>query len=372
MVSSELPQRQPADPFERTPYRAVRLLGAGSMGEVFVVQHREIGKLFVAKVLQAWLTGNRRARERMRIEAQGLGLLRHQHIVRILGFDQLADGRPYILMELLTGRTLRDELVERGPLPVLEAVAFTCQLLSALGAAHAVGIVHRDIKPSNLFLCDSRNSDQRILKVLDFGVARVTAASPVEPLPEELLTRTGQVVGSLPFQSPEGARGEHVDARADLYAVALVLYVMLAGRGPFDHVDDSMILLAHSQETPEPPSRYTTTPVPVELERVILRALSKDPNERFQSAEEFRAALADIGGALGQPAGWLETTAYAVDDSQPDGGSAFVAAGSPSSAVGAHSPPGLSRAAHAALFVAAAALTAGIATALLFALRGAP
>jgi serine/threonine-protein kinase len=280
------------------------------MGEVFVVQHREIGNEFVAKVRRSHLNGDVRTLEQMRIEAQTLGALRHRHIVGIIAVGRTRDGRPFIVTERLHGRTVRQELVQRGRLPALEALAYTCQLLSALSATHAIGIVHRDIKPDNLFICEI--AGRRLLKVLDFGIARVASpTSPVRPLPDDCRTNTGDVIGTPVWQSPEGAMGFRVDERADLYATALVLYTLLAGRGPFDHFQsDSRVLSAHVVEDPEPPSRYTQGPLPAELDRIILKALSKDPGARFQTATEFSNALLEVYESLQRAPGWLETTSF--------------------------------------------------------------
>ena len=300
----------PHDPFEGTPYRALGRLGAGGMGEVFVVQHREIGNEFVAKVRRSHLNGDVRTLEQMRIEAQTLGALRHRHIVGIIAVGRTRDGRPFIVTERLHGRTVRQELVQRGRLPALEALAYTCQLLSALSATHAIGIVHRDIKPDNLFICEV--AGRRLLKVLDFGIARVASpTSPVRPLPDDCRTNTGDVIGTPVWQSPEGAMGFRVDERADLYATALVLYTLLAGRGPFDHFQsDSRVLSAHVVEDPEPPSRYTQDLLPAELDRIILKALSKDPGARFQTATEFSNALLEVYESLQRAPGSLETTSF--------------------------------------------------------------
>jgi len=241
------------------------------------------------------LSGDQRTLERMRIEAQTLGQLRHQHIVQITAFGQTRDARPYIVMEYLRGRTLREELVARGPLPLDEALTYGCELLSALGAAHSIGVVHRDIKPDNLFICRLPDGRQ-LLKVLDFGVAKVTSeVSPIQPLDDQMRTETGAVIGTPRWQSPEGAVGQPVDARADVYAAGLVMYLLLTGRGPFDHFEsDSTVLEAHATEAALPPSRYARQPLPPELDFAILKALSKDPVQRYQSAEEFRRDLLEL------------------------------------------------------------------------------
>jgi serine/threonine-protein kinase len=288
------------------------------MGEVFVVEHVELGRLFVAKVLHAELTSDARIVDRMRVERQALGRLNHPHIVSVVDSAELADGRPFFVMERLRGGTLAEELQERGKLPVYEAVQLACQLLSALAAAHAIGIVHRDVKPANLFLCAGAEGRPRLLKVLDFGVARVLpGAPPAAPLPLSLPTDVGVLMGTPRYASPEAAGGSQVDTRADIYAAALMLYIMLAGRGPFDHHQlPASLLAAHAHDEPEPPSRLATEPVPFPLDQAVLRGLRKLPEERFQSADEFRTELEATLSLLRKPLGWVETTAFSKPDAE--------------------------------------------------------
>jgi serine/threonine protein kinase len=308
------------DPFEGTAYRSKGRIAAGGMGEVFLVEHRQLGREFVAKIPHQSVLADPRLVDRFRIEAQSLGRLRHPHIVSVVGFNTTSDGRPFMLLEHLHGRALSSELSARKVIPAREAVTYACQLLSALAAAHALGIVHRDIKPSNIFICD-RDDGSRFLKVLDFGIARVLpGVSPDAPLPLALPTETGLVVGTPRFMSPEGALGRHVDQRADVYAAALVLYAMLAGRGPFDHAgSNSELLSAHANEEPKPPSRFAARPIPPELDRAILRALRKDADERFQSADGFCQALIEAAVGLAEPSEiWATTRALQADAAPPD------------------------------------------------------
>jgi len=197
-------------------------------------------------------------------------------------------------------------------------VSFACHLLSALTAVHEKGLVHRDIKPDNLFVCP-RSDGTGCLKLLDFGVVRVMPGShAVEPLPHDFRTRTGVVVGTPRFVSPEGAMGQPVDPRGDLYAAGLALYIMLVGRGPFDHVNgEQMLLTAHATEDPEPPSLLANEPVPPVLDRIVLKALAKQPLERFQTADEFRKVLEAVAELLKRPSGWLHTTAFDVSRVSP-------------------------------------------------------
>jgi eukaryotic-like serine/threonine-protein kinase len=287
------------DPLSGQPYRALRLLGAGSMGEVFLAQHRELNTRCVVKIQHARLARDPSIVDRIRLEAEALARLSHPNIVSIIGSGQTLDERPFIVMECLQGQTMADELAARGQLPLLEALGFTCQLLSGLAAAHALGIVHRDIKPDNLFLCDGPRG-QRTLKLLDFGVAcTMPHAQLLGPSPLAVPTAAGTVVGALRYVSPEGALARRVDHRADLYSAALVLYFALAGRGPFDHVQSALLLLsAHVAEEPEPPSRFSKASIPAQLDEAVLRALRKAPDQRFQSADALREELERIMSQL--------------------------------------------------------------------------
>jgi len=293
----------PDDPLAGQPYRALRLLGAGGMGEVFLAKQRELGTPCVVKIQHARLGRDPSVADRIRLEAESLSRLNHPNIVAILGSGQTLDERPYIVMEYLRGQTMADEFAARGQLPPREALSYACQLLRGLAAAHAIGIVHRDIKPDNLFLCDGPPAN-RLLKVLDFGVACTLPDAPASsPNPLAVPTATGTVVGALRYVSPEGALARRVDHRADLYSAALVLYFALAGRGPFDHIQSALLLLsAHVAEEPEPPSRFSKSVIPAELDRAVLRGLGKLPSERFQCADEFREELERIMAQLGGPA----------------------------------------------------------------------
>jgi eukaryotic-like serine/threonine-protein kinase len=283
-----------SDPFEGTQYKAIERIDAGGMGEVFLVEHRHLRRTFVAKALHTPLSRHPQVVDRVRLEAQALGRLNHPNIVSISGFGMTTDGRPFLVMEHLKGRTLQDELADRGHLTLREAVTITCQLLSGLEAAHALGIVHRDVKPDNLFLVDVPGGE-RVVKILDFGVARVLpSAPPTAPRPLVLPTETGAVIGTPRFLSPEAAAGERVDTRADLYGAGLVLYTMIAGRGPFDHAEGDALLAAHAMDTPPPPSSQSSQRIPLRFDHLVLRALAKDPAARFQTAAELRSALESL------------------------------------------------------------------------------
>lgn len=270
-----------------TGYRALARLGRGSMGEVFEVEHELLGRRFAAKVLHAQLSKEPSFLERMRVEAQSMARLRHPNIVEVTDFCVTPDGRPCLIMECLRGTTLAREMSVRRRLPAPECVWLAEQILSALGSAHRFGLVHRDLKPENLFLHQPPAGPRR-LKVLDFGLARVLPqASTLAPLPTAIPTGTGRLVGTPRYLSPEALMGKPADARADLYSLGLLLYIMLIGRGPFDHLTIEETL----SHQPEPPSRFHDEVAVRELDPIVLRALKKQPEERFQDAPEFAAAL---------------------------------------------------------------------------------
>lgn len=284
-------------------YRLLRQLGRGGMGEVFEAEHVALKKRVVVKLLHARYGHQPQILDRMRVEAQALALVRHPNLVEVSDFGHTSDGRAYFVMERLYGRTLREELDARGALPPLEVIDLGRQLLAGLGAAHAAGLVHRDVKLDNVFLCDPNSptntntntintNTTKILKLLDFGLAKVVGVGQRPLAPLAIPTDEGVMLGTPRFFSPEQALGRPVDARADIYSTGALLYAMVAGRAPFDHYTALYELAqAHAAEAPEPPSRFAKHPIPLELERVILKALEKQPDDRFQTASELAAAL---------------------------------------------------------------------------------
>jgi len=283
-VAGRLPIEPPTDSpeplLEGRPYRLVELIGRGGMGSVYVVEHRRLQKRFALKVPHRFYARPAFA-DRMRVEAQAIARLSHPNVVQVIDFWTAAD-HPCIVLELLTGRTLAQELAERRQLPAHEAVELALQALSALSAAHALGIVHRDIKPENLYLHQATEG-QRVLKVLDFGLARILPdAVATAPAPPSVPTKTGTRMGSPAFMSPEALRGERVGPAADLYSLGLVLYALLVGHGPFDRGPHA-----------EAPSRHVAG-IPRALDEAVLRAIQAAPEHRFADAAEFRAALLSI------------------------------------------------------------------------------
>lgn len=339
------------DVLEGTPYRAVRVLGRGGMGEVVEAEHRALRKRVVVKLVRRALAHDPRFADRLQVEARALAAVSSPHVVSVLDLGQTPSGRPYFVMERLEGRTLGEELQRRGPLPVAEAIDLVRQVLAGLAAAHRVGLVHRDVKLDNVFLCApgaAAPGGARVAKVLDFGVAKVldgalAGAAPGAPPAVDgpaYPTDAGLLVGTPRTASPEQARCQPVDGRADVYAVGLLMYTLVVGHGPFAHVEDALGLLrAHVMERPAPPSRYAGQRIPAALDGAVLKALAKRPEERFESAEAFGAELGRIGaelveedgsrGAAGMPeaeAGWgPESRAWF--EARPEGTSGVRACG---------------------------------------------
>jgi serine/threonine-protein kinase len=265
-----------------TPYEVVRFLGRGGIGQVWVVRHSFLGREFALKVLHPHLSANAKVIDRLRFEAQVTAALDHPNIVSVTDFWLTKDGRPCLVMELLEGRTLSRELLERGPLPRREVIEMGCQISSGIAAAHEQGVLHRDIKPDNVFLHDLPGQLRRA-RLLDFGVARVfreVASFPVNDLTER--TRTGAVVGSPKYMSPEAKAGLPLDERADVYSVGITLYEALTGQGPFDR---------RSSRTPPLAPSTLVQGVTSELDELLLQAIALEPTERHASARELELKL---------------------------------------------------------------------------------
>lgn len=299
LATPQSPEIEISDPFEGTAYRMVRRLARGGMGQVYLVEHRELGHECVAKLVHEKLASEPQLLERVRIEAESLGTLNHPNIVSVNNFGTTSDGRPFIVMEYLRGRDLGRTLASGQTFSIVEAIDLVVQACSALSAAHGIGIVHRDIKPENLFLQEESDGSV-VLKVLDFGVARIipgVSSDTPTPLPQP--TATGVIVGTLKYASPEVLSGARADYRADVYSLGLVLYRLLAHRGPFnDDLSDTGQITACLTEEPKAPSCYATVVVPPQLDEVVLKALKKSPEERYPTMLEFAQALSYIKDVL--------------------------------------------------------------------------
>ena len=255
-------------------YEVVRVIGEGGMGRVYEARHTRLHtKRFAVKLLHHELAREPEVVTRFQREAEAASVLTHPNVVGVFDVNTSADGRPYIVAELLEGEELGKYLERLGKLPVAEAVHIVRQVCHALGAAHTAGIVHRDVKPENVFLAGPNAT----VKVLDFGISKVAEFS-------DGLTKTGTVMGTPDYMAPEQARGDRVDARADIYAVGAILYRALTGRKPFDGQDPMAILTAVLTQEPERPSTLEAS-IPLSLELIVQRTMAKSPNERFSSMD---------------------------------------------------------------------------------------
>ena len=268
-------------------YRIRRLLGRGGMGSVYEAVQEDLGRVVALKVLDPVLATHDEQLERFRREATSAAALGHANIVSVTDFGarSTSGDPPYLVMELLSGESL-GKLLDRESVLAPERVAFIAsQVLAALGAAHGAGIVHRDVKPDNVFLT-STSAFRDLVKVLDFGIAKLSAEHG-----SARLTGTGAMLGTPAYMAPEQARGGTVDHRADIYAVGATMYQALAGRLPHDAPSFPAKLFAIVEQSPEPLTRLRPD-VPPGLVAVVERAMAKDPEARYPSAEAMRAALA--------------------------------------------------------------------------------
>ena len=261
-------------------YEVLGVIGEGATGRVYEAVHTRLrAKHYAIKVLYSDLTRQPAVVERFVREAQATSVLTHPNIVSALDIGQTTDGRPFIVSELLQGVQLGEYFARKGQLPVPEAVRIVRQACQALIAAHARGIVHRDIKPGNLFLVGEPSL--LTVKVLDFGISLVGDAS---------LTKTGMIMGTPAYMPPEQASGTRVDHRADIYALATVMYEALAGCKAFTGADPIATLASVLTREPAPP-RSLNEAIPPELELVILKAMAKLPSQRYRTMRELDMAL---------------------------------------------------------------------------------
>nr|WP_275939327.1 serine/threonine-protein kinase [Polyangium spumosum] len=269
-------------------YVLERPLAKGGMGAVWVARHVELGARVALKVMAKEHVDTPLARERFQREARACAQIRSPNVVAVHDYG-VADGAPFLVMELLEGEDLQACLAREGRLSLSAAIAVLLPVCKGLRRAHELGIVHRDIKPSNVFL--ARQGDEVVVKILDFGVARITHDLGGQT------TRTGMLLGSPSYMSPEQARGRRVDHRSDLWSLAVVLYECLTGRPPF--VSQALgDLLVEVCTEPIPPPTTITPDLPAGVDRFFARALARSPDERFQDAEAFADALTALRSGL--------------------------------------------------------------------------
>ncbi len=263
-------------------YRIIRRLGQGGMARVYLAQDESLHREVAIKVLADRHSDDPHFIERFQREARAAARLNHPNIVQV--YDQSQGGMSYIVQEYVEGETLKDLIRRESPIDPRRAITIALQILAALRVAHQQGVIHRDVKPQNILM----QPDGK-LKVADFGIA--SAGGDTE------MTEAGSIVGTAQYLAPEQARGLTVGPPADLYALGIVLYEMLSGRVPFEGDSAVNVALRHVQEAPEPLTERNPL-VPVALESVVMRALAKDPRQRYQSADEMGVELDQVRRGL--------------------------------------------------------------------------
>lgn len=293
-------------------YRLVSLLGEGGMASVFEAEHTVIGRRVAVKLLHARLTDDPTARARMIREAKVAGSLGHPNVVDVQDVGTTDDGGVYIVMEKLEGCSLGELLKAETRLSTQRAVAITKQLCKGLQAAHDKGTVHRDLKPDNVFLIPGQQGDVERVKILDFGISKLSTLTE-----DEGLTRDGLLVGTPHYMAPEHAEGsQHVDHRSDLWSVGVILYVMLTGELPFPG-DNYNAILANVLFKEPPPLREMAPDTPLALEAIVDKALARKPAERYQAATELLADLDRLPSTSREQTAPSQAPALSVAGSDP-------------------------------------------------------
>jgi serine/threonine protein kinase len=281
----------PADPLisqlVADRYKVLRKLGEGGMGSVYLAEHVVIEKKFALKVLAPELARRSDLVARFLQEARSASRIGHENVIDIMDFGQSPDGLVYIAMEFLDGKDLGEIVRAKGAMQWPEARDIVLQICRALRAAHDKGIVHRDMKPENIFLIQ-REGQPHFVKILDFGIAKVMGLDPNGPR----LTRTGMIFGTPEYMAPEQAEGKDTDHRADIYAVGCIMYHLLTGQTPFVAESFMTMLTKHLMEEPVPPSaRRPDLVITPEMDGLVLKALEKDREKRWQSMAELVEAV---------------------------------------------------------------------------------
>jgi eukaryotic-like serine/threonine-protein kinase len=275
-------------------YRLLGKLGEGGMGAVYRAEHVLMKKVVALKLLHADLGNVDDAARRFEREAQSASRLNHPHIIDVTDFGRAASGELFLVMEHVDGLSLAEVLEREGRMPVRRAATIARQILQGLEHAHAAGVVHRDLKPANIMLTRRDPSEGEQVKILDFGIAKM---SQIEEGAAKL-TQGAMVFGTPSYMSPEQATAQEADERADIYSCGVMLYEMLTGRKPF--ISDDLVKIMAMQVTSAPPSFSAAAPdaeLPAALEAVVMRALEKDRARRFPTAAAFREALEQVQAA---------------------------------------------------------------------------
>ena len=267
------------------------------MGAVYRARHLLMDRPVALKVLHQRLLADEAARIRFQREARTAVRLRHQNAVNVTDFGETADGYVYLVMDLLEGPTLREILAREAPIETARAISIMLQASAAVAAAHEAGIIHRDLKPSNI-LVTQRPDVPAVVKVLDFGVAKLAAYALDDDDPAITLRQAGALVGTPRYMAPEQYNGDGLTPAADVYSLGVILYEMLTGMAPFTGSTPVEIAAKHVSDSPHPP-RNIVAAIPEDVARVVLHALEKSPEDRPANGQEFRQELLETAERLG-------------------------------------------------------------------------
>ncbi len=266
-------------------YQIVKLIGSGGMGQVYLANHLVLANQVAIKVLNTNFVADddEEAIERFKREARATASIDHPNAVKVFDFG-VEENICYLVMEYLAGESLRKRLAKRKRLPFTELTVLVKQVCSVLEIMHRKGIVHRDLKPDNIFF--HTQEDQEIVKVLDFGIAKISGST----LNEGRLTTTGALLGTPHYMSPEQCQGMRLDGRSDLYAFGIIVYELISGRLPFEAENTLSMLFKHVRDTPKPLNELVPE-IPMAIAEVVMKTLEKNPKDRFQTAKEFEQAF---------------------------------------------------------------------------------
>ncbi|MBZ0120226.1 MAG: serine/threonine protein kinase, partial [Sandaracinaceae bacterium] len=271
-------------------FKILARIGTGGMGTVYRAEQVGLGRPVALKVLKKELVHDRDTVARFHREAKAMSLLVHPNTVRVFDFGEDEDGWLFLAMELLEGELLTSWIEREGTPPIPDAIRVTQEILRSLAEAHSKGIIHRDLKPDNIYLARVDGHALPVVKVLDFGIAK---AFREDYKIDQLETQAGTVFGTPRYMSPEQAQGKTLDHRSDLYSVGVLLYQLLTGNPPFQDDDAVVVMAKHIREKPKPVGEVVPDrPIPRSLEKLVVRAMEKDPTKRVGSADELDGALA--------------------------------------------------------------------------------
>jgi serine/threonine protein kinase len=270
-------------------YEMLSILGRGGAGVIYKARHMFLNRQLAVKVMHAQLIFDAETQSRFRNEAQAISALNHKNIIGVQDFGVSQEGLPYIVMDLHEGTNLGELIAQNHKLEPKRVVEIACQACDALFHSHQRGVIHRDVKPTNILLCKGENGEE-IVKLADFGIAKITQ---IDGGPE--ITQSGDLLGSPLYMSPEQCKGTKVDGRTDIYSLGCVIFTALGGKEPFSGDSIMDMMYRRTVEPPPPLSKsFPDLPLPPGLEEIVLKAMARDPDARFQTADQLKDALVGL------------------------------------------------------------------------------